>query len=184
MINYFSSELKIRIKNYSSSIINNCSFKTADSNIYITELIKVLKLKNYRYHFVYIDPYGPEGLKFSTIIEISKLNRVDILLHFPTGAIKRNYENWKLKEKNILNDFLGTSLWQKKAADSKYIYKSLVDTLIEQLINLGYSNENIRFANTKDCKDTINLAAIKNTKTVKLYELILISKHNIARFWF
>ncbi|MCL5074008.1 MAG: three-Cys-motif partner protein TcmP [Actinobacteria bacterium] len=176
--------LKTRIFNYSEFIYNQCSFNSSDSNLYVNKLVEELLLKYWRYHFVYIDPYGPDELKFSTIIELSKLNRIDILLHFPIGAIKRNYKNWTEKEKNILNDFLGTNTWQQKDAKPTNIYKLLIDTLIEQLKKLGYKNENIGLVSSIDYEDTIAVAAIKNTKNVKLYELILISKHNIANdFW-
>ena len=174
--------LKTRILNYSESLYGKCSFNSSDSNLYINNLIKELLFKYWRYHFVYIDPYGPEELKFSTITALSKLERIDILLHFPIGAIKRNYKNWTEKEKNILNDFLGTSIWQQKYNQCKDIYKALIETLVEQLKNLGYKN--IGLINSKNCDDTLPVAAIKNTKNVKLYELILISKHNIANdFW-
>ena len=176
--------LKVRILNYSKSLYSKCSFHSSDSNLYINNLIKELLFKYWRYHFVYIDPYGPEELKFSTITELSKLERIDILLHFPIGAIKRNYKNWTEKDKNILNDFLGTNIWQQKYDKFTNIYKVLIDTLIEQIKKLGYKNENIGLVNSKNYDDTLPVAAIKNTKNVKLYELILISKHSIANnFW-
>lgn len=176
--------LKERILNYNKSTYDKCAFYPYDSNSYIKDLTTRLLLNSWRYHFVYIDPFGPEELKFSTIDQLSKLKRIDILLHFPIGAIKRNYKSWKETEKNILNDFLGTNSWQQKNNLYQNIYKSLIETLIEQIKKLGYKNENIGIINSKNYEDTLPVAAIKNTKNVKLYELILISKHNIANnFW-
>ncbi|MBM3713124.1 MAG: three-Cys-motif partner protein TcmP [Actinobacteria bacterium] len=176
--------LKTRVYNYNEYLYSKCKFNNVDSNIFVKDMVEKLLLKNWRYHFAYIDPFGPKALKFTTIAELSKLNRIDILLHFPLGAIKRNYKSWSEKEINILNNFLGTNAWQLKEDKLRNIYKVLVDTLIEQLNLLGYKNEYIGFGNIKNYDDAIRVAAIKNSKNVKLYELILISKHKIAGdFW-
>ena len=67
---------------------SNCNVRCGDSNTLINELVEMLSQKPYRYHFAFIDPFGPDGLKFETIRKLAKLNRMDILLHFPIGSIK------------------------------------------------------------------------------------------------
>ncbi len=93
---------KIRAKNK-----RNCFFKAADSNIEIKTLVKKLLLNPNNYHFAFIDTFGPEALKFETIKELAKLKRMDMLIHFPIGSIKRNINSWVQKNKNILNELLG-----------------------------------------------------------------------------
>jgi len=91
-----------------------CHFQCGDSKVLVSDLVKTLSIKDYRYHFAYIDPFGPDGLRFSTIKELAKLKRIDLLIHFPIGAIKRNISKWHEHDFTILDDFLGTVKWREK----------------------------------------------------------------------
>jgi three-Cys-motif partner protein len=85
-----------------------CYFRCGDSNSTIEDLVNTFVLKDYRYHFTYIDPFGPDGLKFSTIESLAKLKRIDLLINFPIGSIKRNIPKWLEGDSTILDEFLGT----------------------------------------------------------------------------
>ena len=158
--------------------------KIGDSNKLIYELVKKLLKKKYRYHFAFIDPFGPEGLKFETISELAKLDRMDMLIHFPIGAIKRNYDNWLKNPNNtILDNFLGTDEWQKveKAVFNNKIYKVLIDVFKKQLRKIGYPQEGLQVGSENDVSLGLEPVTIRNTKNVKLYDLILISKHTLGQ---
>jgi three-Cys-motif partner protein len=151
----------------------NCNFLHGDSNALISNLVdKLLSHKYKRYHFIYIDPFGPEGLKFKTLVELTKLDRVDVLVHFPIMGIKRNWKLWIKKKVTILDDFLGTREWRDKII-------SLPETRIFDLLINIYKSELSKIG----CKFVFDLRAvtIKNSKNAPLYDLILISKSSLAQ---
>ena len=108
----------------------NSSVRLGDSNILVPEVVKNLLLKPYRYHFAFIDPFGPDGLKFSTLTELAKLQRMDMLIHFPIGAIKRNLPQWLKTGSVILDDYLGTSDWRDKINKKQNIEDIIVIVFI------------------------------------------------------
>jgi three-Cys-motif partner protein len=171
--------LKQRVNNHP-----NCNIITGDSNFEIFNLVKNLLRKEYRYYFAFIDPFGPDGLKFGTLKELAKLNRMDLLIHFPIGAIKRNLPTWKLKTSTILDDFLGTDKWRSRieGVSSNQIFSVLIDVFKEQLKSIGYPDKGLKlFSGDNDTYNALPSVAVKNTKEVDLYELILASKHPLAQ---
>lgn len=150
----------------------NCHIKCGDSNILVKELMSELLKKYYRYHFVFIDPFNPSNLKFSTLTELARLDRIDMLIHFPIMAIRRNWKSWVKKKNTILDDFLGTKEWRDK------ITSLSEDRIFDLLINI-YKDELSKIG----CKFVFDLrpVVIKNTKNAPLYDLILASKEPLAQ---
>lgn len=162
----------------------NCHIQCGDSNILIQDLVKALLGKYYRYHFAFIDPFGPENLKFKTLVELAKLDRMDMLIHFPIGAIKRNLPNWIKKTNTILDDFLGTDIWRKKinASASDNFFKILIDTFKTQLQSIGYPDEGLKLASSdKNIYTGLPTVPVRNTREVELYVLVLASKHPLGQ---
>ena len=128
----------------------NCNVRCGDSNTLINDMVATLSQKPYRYHFAFVDPFGPDGLKFETLKALAKLNRMDILLHFPIGSIKRNLGTWLRSKSTILDDFLGTDKWRKRidGLSSDKIFKVLIDVFTEQLKSIGYPEEGLRMASS------------------------------------
>jgi three-Cys-motif partner protein len=163
---------------------SNCNVRCGDSNTLINEMVETLSQKPYRYHFAFVDPFGPDGLKFETLKALAKLNRMDILLHFPIGSIKRNLGMWLRSKSTILDDFLGTDKWRKRidGLSSDKIFKVLIDVFKEQLKSIGYPEEGLRMASSdSDIYTGLPTVPVKNTKDVELYVLILASKHSLAQ---
>jgi len=155
-----------------------------DSNALVPNLVSSLLQKYYRYHFVFIDPFGPDNLKFNTLKELARLERMDMLIHFPIGAIKRNLPNWKKKTSTIFDEFLGTDLWRAKIdrVSGNQIFKILLDVFKEQLKTIGYPEEGLKLVSSgKDIYAGLPTVSVKNTKDVDLYVLILASKHRLAQ---
>lgn len=151
------------------------SYKTikGDSNLIIKELVdKLLKHRFKRYHFVFADPFGPDDLNFETIKELVRLQRVDILIHFPIMAIRRNWHIWIKKGNTILDQFLGTNKWREEIASlpSNKVFDSLINLYEYELKKIG-------FAFTYDLKPV----TIRNTRNAPLYDLILVSKDPLAQ---
>lgn len=162
----------------------NCNVRCGDSNTLIHDMVDTLLQKPYRYHFAFVDPFGPDGLKFETLRSLAKLKRMDILLHFPIGSIKRNLGTWLKNKNTILDDFLGTDKWRKRidGLSSDKIFKVLIDVFTEQLKSIGYPDQGLKMASSnKDVYTGLPAVPIKNTKEVELYVLILASKHSLAQ---
>jgi len=162
----------------------NCHVICGDSNALVSNLVSSLLQKYYRYHFAFIDPFGPDNLKFNTLKELASLDRMDMLIHFPIGAIKRNLPNWKKKTNTILDEFLGTDLWRTKidGVSGNQIFKILIDVFKEQLKTVGYPEEGLKLVSSgKDIYAGLPTVSVKNTKDVDLYVLILASKHRLAQ---
>jgi len=162
----------------------NCHVMYGDSNKLVAKLANSLLQKYYRYHLAFIDPFGPDNLKFNTLKELARLGRMDMLIHFPIGAIKRNLPNWKKKTNTILDDFLGTDTWRNKigGAPANRIFKILIDIFKEQLKTIGYPEKGLKLVSSeKDIYMGLPTVSVKNTKDVDLYVLILASKHQLAQ---
>ena len=158
--------------------------KEGDSNILVNDLTADLLKKPYRYHFAFIDPFGPDGLKFETLRSLAKLGRMDMLIHFPIGAIKRNLDNWIKSRHTILDDFLGTDEWRNalKNAPKSQKFRILIDIFKKQLESIGYPEEGLKMAASEgSIYDGLPTVSIRNTKEVDLYVLILASKHKLAQ---
>jgi three-Cys-motif partner protein len=163
---------------------NCCTFICNDANVYIQTLVESLRRKNYRYHFAFIDPFGPEDLKFTSLKLLAELPRIDFLIHFPIGAIKRNISKWKENDYGVLDDFLGTGEWRDKVPDFKKgkTLTLLLEIYKRQLMKIGFPEDGLK---TKDSHEnlwaSLPAVSVRNTKAVELYVLILASKHPIAQ---
>ena len=149
------------------------NIQCGDSNNLVHNLVgDLLKHRYKRYHFIFIDPFGPEGLKFTTLIELAKLERMDMLIHFPIMAIRRNWKMWIKKENTILDDFLGTKEWRNKivSLSKNRIFALLINIYKQELSKIG-------------CVFIFDLrpVTIKNTNNAPLYDLILVSKNPLAQ---
>lgn len=155
-----------------------------DSNVLINNLTSDLLKKPYRYHFAFVDPFGPDGLKFETLKSLAKLNRMDMLIHFPIGAIKRNLRNWIKGKNTILDSFLGTEDWRNalNGISKSETFRILIDIFKKQLESIGYPEEGLKMAASKNnIYHELPTVPIKNTKEVDLYVLILASKHKLGQ---
>lgn len=155
-----------------------CNILTADSNMIVSSLTSNFMKHDYRYHFAYIDPFGVEALKFETIKEMAKLARMDLLINFPIGSIKRNIRSWLRNTDTPLDRFLGTPIWRDgiERVSLRLIYNKLITIFEQQLMTLGYPKEGLQLKSGG--------ISVKNTRDVPLYVLLLASKHPLAqRIW-
>ncbi|MBI5042837.1 MAG: three-Cys-motif partner protein TcmP [Nitrospirae bacterium] len=163
---------------------SNCHVECGDSNTLINNLVATLLKQSYRYHFAFIDPFGPGGLKFETLKMLAKLDKMDMLIHFPIGAIKRNLKTWTKSANNILDNFLGTNVWRKaiKGLHGDKIFKALIDTFKEQLKSIGYPEDGLKMASSnEDIYTGLPTVPVRNTREVGMYVLILASKHPLGQ---
>lgn len=164
--------------------VSNCSVQNGDANILVKTLVQRLNITPFKYHFAYIDPFGPDGLDFKTIKELAKLKRMDLLIHFPIGAIKRNIPNWIKNKDTILDRFMGTDAWRNRIAGKSgtSIYGILIDVYMQQLRSIGYPDDGLRLASSSSSIFSgLPVVSVKNTKEVDLYVLILAAKNKLAQ---
>jgi three-Cys-motif partner protein len=182
---YFDiSEVNVDALKKRIGAVSNCNICCDDSNLMIKRLVDVLNRKAYRYHFAFIDPFGPDGLSFQTIKELARLKRMDLLIHFPIGAIKRTINKWIKNQDTILDKFLGTDQWRDKIknASQNNVYQILTDIFKEQLKTVGYPEEGLKLApSDENAFSGLPTVAVKNTKEVDLYVLILAAKNKLAQ---
>jgi three-Cys-motif partner protein len=155
-----------------------------DSNLLVSSLVKQLASKSYRYHFAFIDPYGPDNLKFTTLASLAKFKRMDLLIHFPIGAIKRNLKSWIKSKDTIFDEFMGTNIWRDKIKNipGTDIFRVLLDIYGGQLQSIGYPEEGLRLAaSDRNIYSGLPTVPVRNTKDVELYALILASKHELGQ---
>lgn len=111
-----------------------------------------------------VDPYGLEGLRFETIARLAHFQRMDLVLFFPIGEIRRNLERYRARYTALLNRTLGSEDWQKAVRGTRDVFK-LIPFFQRQLQGLGYSAEQVR------------TAEMKSDTNVPLYHLVFASKH-------
>jgi len=176
-----TNALKQRIKRH-----ENAHVRTGDSNLLIHGLVERLKKSPYdRYHFAYLDPFAASGLKFETVKRLAQFPRMDLLINFPIGFIKRNFEKWtKTEGQTILDDFLGTSSWRERRQQGERVFSILVEVFKEQLLSIGFPEEGLGGLTDDNTYRNLSLVGVTNSKNVPMYFLVLASKHRLAaKIW-
>jgi three-Cys-motif partner protein len=105
-----------------------------------------------------VDPFGPKGLRWSVLEKLGQVKRMDLLIHFPTSSIKRNFHN-----NYDFDDMVGTKEWRKNVRCAQDVHH-LVDHLRESLGRLGYTGERVRSM------------PVRNSKEGTLYYLVFATK--------
>jgi three-Cys-motif partner protein len=134
-----------------------------DCNKCIDEVVRYIPL--YGYNFALVDPFAASVLKFATIERLAALKRMDLVIHFPTGSMKRN---WLCDYEELVG--LPASKWNVDLVRASDITK-LIPVLRRQLVALGYADDEI-YTNTP---------AIKNSSNTVLYHLVFASKHSLGK---
>src|SRR3972149_7926399 len=136
--------LKKRIK--SAEIYND------DANVIAERIVRDLKRERFdKYHFVFLDPFAPSHLKFATLKKLSELTRIDVMINFPIGGIRRNYKKWIGEEESILDDFLGTKEWRVEIqrTSKEHFAETILSIYIKQLESIGFPQEGMGLINEK-----------------------------------
>lgn len=76
-----------------------------------------------------IDPFGITPLHFETLARLAVFERMDILLHLPTGDLARNLRQFEAR----VTRFLGTDRWKESVTGPKDVL-NLLDVLRDQLL--------------------------------------------------
>ncbi len=109
-----------------------------------------------------IDPYNLGNLKFATLRRLAEFTRMDLVIHFPTGDIKRNLGKSDNTQR-LLDEALGTTAWSSQISSMTDI-AALIEIFKKQLSILGYRSQQVRSE------------PIKNSQNLPLYYLVYASK--------
>ncbi len=126
----------------------------------------IREIPPYGLNFALVDPFAPSAFRWSVFEKLAQLKRMDLLIHFPIGPIKRNFHN------NLdFDNMIGTTEWRKDVRTAHDVPK-LVDHFRRSLGKLGYSDENVR------------PIPIKNRKDGQLYQLVFATKDRLGnKIW-
>lgn len=119
-----------------------------------------------------IDPFGTRPLRWTTIARLATVKRMDLLIHFPTNAIKRNFLNPSQPHfDEVIDAMVGTSSWRDRVQSHDDVVK-LIDVLREQLATVGYDEKSVRSP------------PITNNQHGVLYHLMFVSKSQLGtKIW-
>lgn len=134
-----------------------------DCNERISEIVSCIP--EYGLNIALIDPFGAKTLLWETIKALGEIKRMDLIIHFPTGTLKRNLSNESFRER--IDAMLGTTRWRKLVMGPSDVVR-LIDVLREQLVSLGYEAEKVRDL------------PIRNNVNNILYHLVYASKHALG----
>lgn len=153
--------LRTRTKSYEDRV---CVVE-GDCNLVIDDIVRLVP--PYGLNIALVDPYALSQLSFATLRKLVQLSRMDLVIHFPTGDIKRNFH----QNAEHLDRFLGTPSWRSSVKSASQAHK-LIDVLRAQLVTLGYTGEPVRDI------------AVDNRKHTVMYHLVFASKNRLGdKIW-
>jgi three-Cys-motif partner protein len=130
-------------------------------------------LNNTGLHFAFLDPYGLTDLPFSILRELSRFQRMDMLVHVSVMHWKRELPKWLSNDGPcVLDNFMPG--WRQNID----VYRRQ-DNIRAQLFD--YWRSLIISLNMTAADD---VKAIDNSKDVDIYWLVLVSRHDLAeKLW-
>lgn len=138
-----------------------------DSNQIIDDVLS--EIPRYGLNIALVDPFALKGLHWRTLCRLGEASRMDLIINFHTGFIKRNFLTPGYD--NVIDNAIGDKSWRKSVTSMHDIVK-LIDIMKANLHDLGYSQE------------TANAYGIVNGKSVLMYHLVYATKHPLGnRIW-
>lgn len=131
----------------------------------------VAEVPRYGLNLALVDPYGLNQLVFETIRRLAlSSERMDLLIHFPTGTMKRNIAKAKTgaATKAKMANALGEGV---TAIAPRHVVRE-VETLRKNLAKLGYTGSGARVLD------------VRNGSGVVMYHLVYVSRHPLGdKIW-
>lgn len=138
-----------------------------DCNDHIAEVLAQVPPRGL--NFAFVDPFAPSVLRWTTFARLASFERMDMLVNFPTGFIKRNFHTEAFRAR--IDAMLGDDAWRGDvtAASDSHL---LIERLRDRLTTLGYG------------RDKTRSLPITNSSNVVMFHLVLFSKHGLAdKIW-
>jgi three-Cys-motif partner protein len=117
-----------------------------------------------------VDPFGASALDFATLRRLAQFARMDLIVHFPTMGIKRNFA--KADYDKTIDRFLGTTAWRSDVREADEVVK-LIPHMKRQLVALGYAKD-----------EEVREIEVRNDQRGVLYHLFFASKSPLGnKIW-
>lgn len=145
---------------------NRVTIIEGDCNVEGDRIVE--EIPRYGLNLAFIDPYGLKELSFETIQKLANSSeRMDLLIHYPTGAMKRNIA--KVKTQAVTKARMAKALGEGVKADQpRDVTRQIDETLRKNLERLGYTGRKVRSV------------PVRNSKGVPMYHLVYASKHPLG----
>lgn len=132
----------------------------------------IARLNAHGLHFAFLDPFNLEALDFSIINALSKLKRIDMLVHVNQMDLQRNLVSNATAEESAFDTFAPG--WRNKVnivRGQQEIRQSVFQYWRDQVASLGVW-------------PSADMKLITGSKNQPLYWLLLAAKHDLAhKFW-
>jgi three-Cys-motif partner protein len=136
-------------------------------NQHIDEVMKLIP--PYGLNLALVDPFAPQGLVWKTLEILGTARRMDFIINFPTGPIKRNFP--KPPFHATIDRAIGTCEWRSEVHSPEDAPR-LIEYLKRSLATIGYTGEGVRSI------------PIKNSREGVLYHLVFATKHPLGnKIW-
>lgn len=134
-----------------------------DSNANVDEVLRLIP--PHGLNIAFYDPFAPKTFKWETLKVLGRMKRMDLLIHFPTMGVKRNFDSVDI------DAMVGCEDWRtrvKRPADTVLLF----EYLRRSLVDLGYSDE------------TVRSLPIKNDQGGTVYHLVYATKNPLGnKIW-
>lgn len=162
-----------------SSLHRQVSISQGNANQVVHQICKEIKNRDQRtlsLNMAFLDPAGHTELNWTTVEELARVTKMDLIINFPTQGIIRNVN----EHPQTVDQFFGTTEWRKvfkPEANPASIRRALIDFYLERLKDFGYIVEIDPNLGGDDI-------AVNNSKNAQVYSMIFASKHSLgAKFW-
>ncbi len=126
-------------------------------------------IPRYGLNVALVDPFRPSDLKWSTIAELAKFERMDLIVNFGTGFIRRNlFEETKPEYGKVIDAMLPPGFPWRDRVRSLQDAAKLIDCFREALGGLGYDQSRVRHIE------------IRNKTNTVMYHLVFASKKGLG----
>lgn len=144
-----------------------------DANVAVAQIMDDLPPARSSLGLAVFDPWGWD-FSFDAIAKLSHGRRLDLVVNFPIGYIKRNWE----REMPGLDKFMNGTNYKRpfqsamrRQSPGEKAARVLLDSYSDELKTIGYSN----------IRDNV---LVDNSRNLTLYCLIFASKHELgATYW-
>jgi len=120
-------------------------------------------------NLAFIDPFAPSVLRWGTFARLAAFERMDMIVNFPTGFIKRNFHTDTFKGR--IDAMLGDDAWRSQVTDAGDCHQ-LIEQLRNRLAGVGYGHDKTR------------ALPLTNGSNVVMFHLVFFSKNDLGdKIW-
>lgn len=170
----FIGDLDVQRRKAAATRLHNAGAPVVEVNGAAIDAVKTVigRLDPYGLHFAFLDPFSLEALDFGIIDSLSKLKRIDILVHVNQMDLQRNLDSNAMSEESAFDTFAPG--WRSKVnvnRGQQETRQRVFQYWRDQVASLGVW-------------PSADMKLIRGSRNQPLYWLLLAAKHDLAhRFW-